>query len=180
MRELSLHILDLLENSVRAGASEVGVTVTQSGSDNSLEIVIEDDGGGFAVAPARAADPFFTTKPGKRTGLGLSLFTTAVEQAGGEVSLGNTGKGAALRARLQLDHVDRLPLGDLGATLSAISCTHPEIEIACTLRADGREQRVRASELAVSLPEPERNPIGIATRLAARVRQAMNEVGVTA
>jgi hypothetical protein len=223
VRELSLHILDLLENSVRAGASRIDITVAQSRAENALEIVIEDDGSGFALDPEHALDPFYTTKPGKHTGLGLSLFATAVEQAGGVLSVVNrtealgrpgganggsngasgangskrpeelrasqgqggspaakTVRGAILRARLQLDHIDRLPLGDLAATLSVISCTHPDLEIACTLRAEGREQHVQRSEVEASAPATERNPIGVAMRLAASVRQATRELGVTA
>jgi hypothetical protein len=180
VRDLSLHILDLIENSARAGASQVGVTVAESRAENSLEIAIEDDGRGFQVAPERALDPFYTTKPGKRTGLGLPLFAATVKQAGGQMSLANLAKGAALRARLQLDHVDRPPLGDLATTLSVVSLTHPYLEVACTLRADGRERRVRTSELAATLPERNRNPMVVAMRLAKRVRRAMRQIGVTA
>ena len=74
MRELSLHILDLVENSVRAGASVIFIGITVDSVRDLLEISVEDNGPGFGVPVEMAFDPFYTTKEGKKTGLGLSLF----------------------------------------------------------------------------------------------------------
>lgn len=109
MRELSLHVLDLMENSIRAGASVVSVTVRQDSARKRLRIVVADNGPGLAVPAKVAADPFFTTKRGKRTGLGLSLFAAASERAAGKLALRKSRLGGlSVEATMQLDHVDRV------------------------------------------------------------------------
>jgi len=87
VREIALHVLDLMENSVAAGAQRVLVRVVQNRATDQLEIAVEDDGCGLPDTVQDAAHPFFTTKPGKRTGLGLSLFREAAERAGGDLHL---------------------------------------------------------------------------------------------
>ena len=76
MHDLSLYLLDVLENSARAGAGTVAVTIAADRSADTLTIVVEDDGPGLPVTPDEALDPFFTTKKEKKTGLGLSLLLT--------------------------------------------------------------------------------------------------------
>lgn len=154
MRELSLHVLDLVENSVRAGAGVVAVAVEEQPDRDLLAISVEDDGPGLAVEPEQALDPFYTTKEGKRTGLGLSLFRQQVELAGGSVELARSALGGlAVRARLQLSHVDRYPLGDLAGTLAGVVAANPGIEVRTRLARDGRELSVSSAD-----PEPAGGP----------------------
>ncbi len=137
MRDLSLHVLDLMENSTRAGASVISVMVRQDAARNRLRIVVADNGTGLAVPARVATDPFFTTKRGKRTGLGLSLFAAAAERAAGKLALRKSRLGGlSVEATMQLDHVDRAPLGDLATTLArsprpirnwrSAACSRPE------------------------------------------------------
>ncbi len=147
MRELSLHVLDLVENSVRAGAGVVAVAVEEQPDRDLLAISVEDDGPGLAVEPEQALDPFYTTKEGKRTGLGLSLFRQQVELAGGGVELGRSALGGlAVRARLGLAHVDRYPLGDLAGTLAGVVAANPGIEIRARLARGDREVNVSSAD----------------------------------
>jgi len=140
MHELSLHILDLIENSIRGGASTISVTVEQDSIQDLLKISIEDNGSGLQVPPEVAANPFYTTKEGKRMGLGLSLFQAAAEQAGGTLTLGKSALGGLIvTAAMRLTHIDRNPLGNLAATLSTVACTNPQIQIRCRLRVDEQE-----------------------------------------
>ena len=148
MRELSLHVLDLVENSVRAGAGVVAVTVEEQPDRDLLAISVEDDGPGLAVDPAQALDPFYTTKEGKRTGLGLSLFRQQVELAGGGVELGRSALGGlAVWARLGLGHVDRYPLGDLAGTLAGVVAANPGIEVRVRLAHGDRDVHVSSAEV---------------------------------
>ena len=80
MREIALHILDLIENALRAQATVVAVTVEAVPEQDRLRIVVEDNGTGLKVSADAALDPFYTTKRGKRTGLGLSLFRAAASR----------------------------------------------------------------------------------------------------
>jgi hypothetical protein len=141
VRELSLHILDLIENSVRAGASIVSVGVTVDSARDFLSIAVEDNGPGFSVPVETAFDPFYTTKEGKNTGLGLSLFRGAVERACGTVWAGwsDTLGGAAIRATMQFGHVDRSPMGHLATSMAGMVCTNPEIDFRALLKFDEQE-----------------------------------------
>jgi anti-sigma regulatory factor (Ser/Thr protein kinase) len=176
LRELSLHILDLVENAIRAGATRIEVFVDEQPDVGLLSIGVEDNGPGLPVSARTASDPFFTTKEGKRTGLGLSLFRHGVERADGEMRLERSGMGGlAVRAVMKLAHVDRSPLGDLGATLASVVCCNPGVEIRSRLKKGDRELEVSSGEIARGMQAGERNEIAVA-RL---VRQGIDE-GLTA
>lgn len=179
MRDLSLHLLDLLENSVRAGATVIAVTVALDRTADHLTIAVEDDGPGLPVAPEAALSPFYSTKQGKRTGLGLPLFQANAELAGGGVTLSRSPLGGlAVTATLPWSHVDRLPLGDLAATLTSVAATNPDVDVRCRLAVDAQERTVSSAALARALPETERLGLGPALALGRAVRAATGELGL--
>jgi hypothetical protein len=181
MRDLSLHILDLIENSIRAGASRIDVTVAQDFAHDILEIVVEDNGPGLPVPAGAATDPFYTTKRGKRTGLGLSLLGAAAEQAGGKlVILRSALGGVAVRATMWLTHIDRSPLGDLAATLSSAACTNPQLDLCCTVRVGERERVVRTSEVVKELPDSDRWGLAVARKVYEKITAGLTELEVMA
>jgi hypothetical protein len=175
--ELSLHVLDLLENATRAGATEVHVTLREDPGLDQLEIAVEDNGPGLPTAPENVLDPFYTTKQGKRTGLGLSLFRAAAEQAGGTFCLGSseTLGGTAARATFRLGHVDRAPLGDLADTLTSIILTHPEVNVCCTIRTARGETAAASVDIARELGAPRPNSFAVASEFGQRIRAALTE-----
>ena len=131
MQDLSLHILDVVENSIRAGATEVNVTLTENRTENLLTLEIGDNGEGMDEATRRQClDPFFTTKERKDVGLGLSLLAQSAEESGGQLVIESVkGKGTKIIATYQLNHIDRRPLGDLEGTIRCLRETHPEIDL---------------------------------------------------
>jgi signal transduction histidine kinase len=141
MHDLSLYLLEMLENSVRAGATRVVTTIVVDRDADTLTIVVEDDGPGLPVPPAEILDPFFTTKAGKKTGLGLSLFMQDAEAAGGGLRVGRSRAvgGAEVRAWMDLSHVDRPPAGDLAATIVIMAATNPEVDFTVVLADGDRE-----------------------------------------
>jgi hypothetical protein len=121
MRELSLHLLDLLENARTAGAKQVEVHINEDLATDQLTIFVRDDGQGMDAEMAqRATDPFFTTRTTRRVGLGLPLLAAAAQQCGGALCLESApGEGTAVTAAFQHSHIDRAPLGKIVDTLLA-------------------------------------------------------------
>lgn len=155
MHDLSLYLLDILENSVRAGAKTIVVGIAADRRADTLTISVEDDGPGLPVTPDEALDPFFTTKKGKKTGLGLSLFRQAAESAGGGLKVSRSANlgGVAVRAWMGLADVDRPPLGDVATTMAMMVATTPEVDFAVDA-VDGDERlRLRGAELPRRLPD---------------------------
>jgi len=180
MHEISLHILDLIENAVHAGASTILVTLIENDDANMLRIIVEDNGPGLSVPPETAVDPFYTTKNNKRTGLGLALFCSTAEQAAGRVTLRqSTLGGLAVEATMQLNHVDRIPIGDIAATVSSVVCTNPELDLLCRFVVGDEQCLVRVSDVARELPIGRRNGLAVARRVSARIRSGIETLHVT-
>ncbi|HXF06172.1 MAG TPA: ATP-binding protein [Blastocatellia bacterium] len=129
MEDLSLHILDIVENALRAGARNVTIRLTQSTKEDRLILEVIDDGKGMDEETlSRSLDPFFTTKTGRRIGLGLPFLAQAAEEAEGKLSIESTpGRGTKVTATFRLSHIDRKPLGDIEETIRCLRATHPEV-----------------------------------------------------
>jgi anti-sigma regulatory factor (Ser/Thr protein kinase) len=180
LRELSLHILDLMENAIRAEATVIAVSVEEEPERDLLSISVEDDGPGLAVPGETAVDPFFSTKEGKGTGLGLSLLKFRTEQAGGTFRLERSPLGGlAVRATMLLSHVDRSPLGDLAATLASVVCTNPDIELRARLRVGSREWTASTADVARALPVGGRGVLTMARLLKERITEGLTALHVT-
>lgn len=119
MEDLSLHILDIGENSIAAGASLIRITINENTEENRLFLKIQDNGPGLdEEAIQKVLDPFYTTKGTKPVGLGLPLLAQAAREAGGDLNLrSEVGKGTTVLARFVLDHIDCKPLGNIAETL---------------------------------------------------------------
>ena len=122
MNELALHILDLAENSVAAGASRVDIRIALSHDDDRLTIEMQDDGRGMSAEfLQRAADPFATTRTERKVGLGLSLVRQLCEMCDGAFRIeSEPGRGTLLHLEFRLSHVDLPPMGDLAQTMLAL------------------------------------------------------------
>jgi len=129
MEDLSLHILDVVENSIRAKAENVKIKLCENTPEDLFMLEISDDGEGMDDSTKRRCmDPFYTTKHGKDTGLGLSLLAQSFEEAGGKLVVRTEkGKGTSVTATCRMSHIDRRPLGDIDGTLRCLRATHPEI-----------------------------------------------------
>lgn len=144
VRELSLHILDLVQNSLRAGARLIEVEVVEDSSTDRLIITVKDDGCGMdAEFVKKVLDPFTTTRTTRKVGLGLSLLHMAAKQCNGDLSISSKpGKGTTVRAEFQHSHIDRMPLGDMMGTILTVILSNPELNIVYRHRVDEREWEV--------------------------------------
>jgi hypothetical protein len=123
----------------------IGVEVDQAA--DTLRLTIEDNGPGFGVSPEVAANPFFTTKSGKKTGLGLSLFRAAAERAAGTMELGRSPLGGAkVAASMKLSHVDRSPLGDLATTIASIVAANEKLDVRLTLVGEAAKEEIATGQ----------------------------------
>ena len=105
MHDLSLYLLEVLENSTRAGATRVDVELMVDHAADELRLAVDDDGRGLTATPEQTLDPFYTTKPGKKTGLGLSLLKADAQAAGGDLRIGPSPSlgGVRVEAFMQLE-----------------------------------------------------------------------------
>lgn len=119
MRELSLHILDIVQNSLEAGANLIEIEIDEDAARNRLVIRVTDNGRGMdAQTVQHATDPFFTTRHTRHVGLGLPLFKAAAERCNGGLAItSQVGVGTRVVAEFERDHLDRAPLGDMPSIL---------------------------------------------------------------
>lgn len=130
MKDLSLHILDIVQNSIRAKAKLIGIEISELPDQNQLIITITDDGSGMNPEQLkRAIDPFYTSRTTRKVGLGLSLLKQNAELTGGTFKLeSESGKGTQVRAIFGLNHLDRPVMGDLIGTLLLLICSSGETD----------------------------------------------------
>ena len=160
MRELSLHILDALENSLEAGASCVELAIEEDLAADRLSIAIRDNGRGMSEAQlSRVFDPFFTTRTTRHVGLGIPLFKAAAERCNGSLTLSSRpGAGTVLHAAFQHSHIDRAPLGDVRGTLLAVilsgKCDLHYVHRVdgCTFEFDTADMRAELGDVPLTHP----------------------------
>lgn len=173
MEDLSLHVLDIVENAVAAGATRVNIAINESAARDVLTLRVTDNGRGMSAREqARALDPFFTTGR-KRTGLGLPLLAHTAEICGGRLTIASgPGRGTSVAARFPLSHVDRPPLTKMVETLMTLFFGHPETEF--------RYRHTRNSRVFICLRSGRKNggtaPLEIIA-LRERLRKGLGRIG---
>ena len=129
MKELSLNILDIVQNSVKADATLIEIIIDENIADDKLTIVVSDNGCGMSPEfLSRVRDPFTTTRTTRRVGMGIPLFELAAQQAGGSLEItSDEGVGTCVTARFQYNNIDRAPVGDMAGTMVTLVSVNPEI-----------------------------------------------------
>ena len=150
MEELSLNILDIAQNSVRAEASEVGITVKELKAIDRMIITITDNGCGMTPEQvAHVEDPFYTTRTTRKVGLGVPFFKMAALMTGGDFSIrSQVGKGTEVEAVFGLSHIDRMPLGNMAETMCILMCMNEHINFTYTYQVDDEAFTVSSAQLA--------------------------------
>lgn len=138
MKELALHIMDIMQNSITAGSSWISVGIKTCDDDRLLEITVEDDGCGMDEETLKkATDPFQTSRTARIVGLGLPMFKEAAILTGGDFFLeSELGKGTTVTAVFVNDSIDRQPMGELGNVFFLTMLSHENLELNLQLISD--------------------------------------------
>ena len=155
MRELSLHILDIAENGVTAGADCIQILVEEVHRDDHLKIVIQDNGSGLPPEKRdKLTDPFVTTRTTRRVGLGLPLLAAAAQRCNGDFKVTSEAhKGTRVVATFQFNHIDRAPLGDIASTITTLIMGNSDIDFVYTHTIDQREFNLDTREIKAQMED---------------------------
>ncbi|MDA8234560.1 MAG: ATP-binding protein [Clostridia bacterium] len=179
MRELSLHVLDVVQNSLRAGASRVEILINEDIGRDLLEIEVVDDGKGLEPGMLeQVANPFFTSRKSRKVGLGLALFKAAAEQCNGSLDIhSQPGSGTRVRAAFQHSHLDRAPLGSVEETLEALIACNPQVDFFYHHRINGKEFRLDTHRIKEVLEPVEINNPMVLAWLKETIREELTGIG---
>lgn len=180
MKELSLHILDISENSVRAGADLIEISVLAEGEPEMLKISIKDNGKGMTEEElSLVRDSFYTSRTTRRVGLGIPLLNQHAEMASGMVEISSvTGKHTQIDASFLYDHPDRQPLGDLEGCWVLMASSYPEIEWGLNLSSGKGNFEIATSEIRTTLEIDTISGSELTGQLKRMIRNSIDELGL--
>lgn len=149
MTELSLNVLDIAQNCVKAKATLIEISVNANTEKDDLTIIIKDNGYGMDEETVRkVTDPFYTTRTTRRVGLGIPLYKMAAEMTGGSFDIkSETGKGTTVTARFVLSSIDRMPLGDMCGTMETLIVYNTHIDFVYSYTVDDRSFSLSTVEM---------------------------------
>jgi hypothetical protein len=141
MEDISSHIMDIVMNSVTAGAHHIAIAVAKDPQTSVLSLKVADDGRGMDAEMAeKVQDPFFSTKTGRKVGLGIPLLKGTAETTGGSFTLtSEKGVGTSIRASFDSRHPDLPPLGNIRDTFFVLIVSHPDIDFDLQYSVDGKD-----------------------------------------
>ena len=149
MRELSLHVLDLVQNAVEAGASRVELEIIEDEAADRLVIAISDNGRGMEENQrSKVTDPFYTSRTTRRIGLGIPLIQMSTQRCDGSLKIASEpGRGTKIEAIYRYHHWDRPPLGDMAETLQSILVGNQGFDFSYSHRVAEREFKLEAAQI---------------------------------
>ena len=164
MRELSLNVLDIAQNSISAEASLVEIELVEDTENHGLLIGIYDNGKGMTAKQVEnVRDPFFTTRTTRKVGMGIPLFKFAAEMTGGKLDIeSEVGVGTKVRAYFKTDHLDFTPVGDMTSTMISLITMNLHIDFLYRRKIDGREFTLDTRQLKEILGDVPLNEPSIA------------------
>jgi hypothetical protein len=180
MKDFSEHILDLVQNSIRAKATLIEVSVTESKISNLYWIGISDNGTGMNEETLKqVADPFYTSRTTRKVGLGIPLFKQNAELTGGSFKISSVqGKGTQISAGFVNNHLDRLPVGDLVGTYMLLISANPDLNFLITHTTDSGIYIFDTREVKSLLGDAPINDPSVRTFLKEMIQENINAIGV--
>ena len=180
MKELSLNILDIAENSVKAGATLTEIGIVEEG--DRLTLTVKDDGCGMTEETVRSVtDPFYTTRTTRKVGMGVPLLKLEAEMTGGSLTIDSrhvsehpADHGTLVTATFVTSHIDCLPLGDVISTLTTLIQGHPDTDFAFFHRMGEKEVTLDTRELRGVLEEVPLNSYEVLQWIEGYLREQYN------
>ena len=178
MKELALHILDIAQNSIAAGASQITIEIKEELKKDILEIIIKDNGSGMGKEVLRKAlDPFYTSRTTRKVGLGLSLFQTAAVQCEGNLVIDSEeGKGTTVKVYFKHSHIDRVPIGNMTDTLITLIQANALIDYVYTHEYNSKKFYFNTVEVKDVLKEVEITDLHVLSWLREYIEAELKEL----
>jgi anti-sigma regulatory factor (Ser/Thr protein kinase) len=178
VRELSLHILDIAENGITAGADCIQILINEARNEDLLTIVIEDNGRGMpAEKLQKPTDPFITSRTTRRVGLGLSLLAAAADRCAGKLEIETEpGRGTRVEATFRYSHIDRAPVGDMASTITTLIMGNPQVDFVYTHIVDTEDFVLDTRDLKESAQDQSLTDPVLIFHLSQSIRNSLNEL----
>lgn len=179
MKDLSLHILDIAQNSLSADANNIDIEVVENTNKNLLTIAIKDDGKGMPEhVIERVTDPYFTSRKTRKVGMGLPLFKQNAETAGGGLHIeSQVGRGTTVKATFLHSHLDRPPMGDIAGVVIILVSSNPTVEWTYTHIKDGEKYVFDTREVRSALDDIPLNDLKIGKYLKEMIQENLADIG---
>ena len=180
MRELSMHIMDVVENGLIAGADLIDISIVEDSQENWLRVAITDNGRGIPAEKLdMVVDPFYTTHSTRGVGLGLPLWREASRRCAGEFSIeSKEGEGTKVYASFRLDHIDLAPWGDMAGTLTGLIVGNPRVDFVYTHAVDGEVFRLATRQIKQELDGLPLDHPEVIAYLTGAIRDSLAELKV--
>ena len=178
MNDLSLHILDIVQNSITAGANLIGIDVIENISENRLTLCVSDNGKGMSPEQlANVTDPYFTSRTTRKVGLGIPLFKQNAEMSGGSFCIESVlGEGTTVTAVFGHNHLDRPPLGDMPNAVVLLASSNPALDFVYTYRFDEKNYIFDTREVKDALGTVPINTPQVIRMLTEMIQENCDEV----
>lgn len=182
MLELSLHILDIVENSTRAEAKTVYITIIEDTTRDILSLEIRDNGSGMSEdVLKKAMDPFFTTKTVRNIGLGLPMLAQAAEITKGKFIIESKGgEGTRVTAEFKLSHIDRQPLGDIASTLVTLIAGNTDVDFIYRHKHNDQEYILDTRDVKREIDDVPINHVEVLSFIREHIQGGLKEIGAEA
>jgi len=178
LRELSLHIMDIIENGIGAGADLIHLSIEEDHKKNLIRVTVTDNGQGIPEALLeKVTDPFFTTRTTRRVGLGLSLFREASRRCEGDFSIeSREGEGTKVEATFRLDHIDLAPMGDIEGAMTSLIMGSADVDFVYSHHVDGRPFHLDTRSIKKELEGVPINHPKVLQYISETIREGLAEI----
>ena len=181
MRDLSMHIMDIAQNSIAARASKLNIVINENMDDDIYTIIIEDNGFGMTREYlSTISDPYVTSRNTRKVGLGIPLLKQNAERTGGNIEIfSKPGVGTTVKAEFTFTHPDRLPIGDIAGTIVLLCVANPELDLTYQHITNTGEYIYNTAEIKETLDGVKISEPSVARFLKEMIIENLDQIGIS-